>query len=115
MALLPICRAAEFDSKFLNRFKELNLKQQKEGLDLDLSIPIITSLEKKYTEASNIPMEPTTSLAPCQGKSPKECFEIPQKLVKDTGSEINVENFAILDERSKQDNTVWLMQASKKS
>ncbi|KAH0334627.1 hypothetical protein KCU81_g9359, partial [Aureobasidium melanogenum] len=114
MALLPVSCAAEFDSKFLDRFIELNLKQ-KEGLDLGLSIVVITSLDKRYTEASTIPMEPTSSAAPFQGKNPKECFEILQKLVKDTRSEINVENFAILDERSKEDDTVWLVQAFKNS
>ncbi|CAD0100475.1 unnamed protein product [Aureobasidium mustum] len=60
-------------------------------------------------------MSPTSSPAPFQDKTPKECSEILQALVKDTGSEINVENFAILDERSKEDDTVWLVQASKRS
>lgn len=60
-------------------------------------------------------MEPTTSPAPFQGKSPKECFETLQALVDNTGSEINVENFAILDERPKEDDTVLLVQAFKDS
>lgn len=134
MSLLPVCCVAEFDSKaaarqlalrsiehrltffqkFLDRFIELNLKQ-KEGVDLELSIVIITSLEKINTETSKSPMEPTTSPAPFQGKSPKECFDLLQALAKDTGSELNVENFAILDERSKEDDTVLLVQAFKNS
>lgn len=60
-------------------------------------------------------MEPTSSPAPFEGKNARECSELLQALVKDTGSEINVENFAILDERSKQDDTALLVQAFKKS
>lgn len=100
--------------KFLNRFVELYIKQ-KEGLNLDLSIVVITDLGKKYTGTSKLPMEPTSSPAPFEGKNARECSELLQALVKDTGSEINVENFAILDERSKQDDTALLVQAFKKS
>lgn len=86
-------------------------EHQKEGLDLDLSIVVITSLSKKYTETSTIPIEATSSPAPFPGKSPKECFELLQALAKDTSSDLHVENFAILDVKSKQDDTVLLVQA----
>lgn len=133
MSLLPVCCAAEFDSevspqqiarescitaeipqKFLDRFIELSLKQ-KEGLDLELAIVVITDLSKVYTEISKLPMEATTSPAPFQDKSAKECFDLLQVFVEDTGSDINVEFFAVLDERTRQDDTVLIVKASKKT
>jgi len=100
--------------KSLNRFIDLNIKQ-KEGLDLDLAIVVISDLSKTYTEVSKNPMEATTSPAPFQGKSAEECFVFLQALVKDTGSDVNVESFAILDERSREDDTVLIVKASEKT
>jgi len=100
--------------KFLNRFIELNVKQ-KEGLDLDLAIAVITDLSKTYTEVSKIPMEATTSPAPFQGRSAEECFKLLQAFMRDTGSDVNVKIFAILDERSKEDDTVVIVKASEKT
>lgn len=100
-------------SKFLDRFIDLNVKQ-KQGLDLDLAIVVITDLSKTYTKVSNVPMEAaTTSPAPFRGKSAKECFELLQAFVKDTGNDINVDFFAAVDERSREDDTVLIVQASK--
>lgn len=87
--------------------------KEKEGLDFDLTIVIITDLSKTYTEISKSPMNGTCSPAPFQGRSAKGCFELLQEFAKDTGSEINVEIFAILDERSREDDTVCIVKASK--
>jgi len=100
--------------KFLNRFIELNVKQ-KEGLDLNLAIVVITDLSKTYTKVSKIPMEATTSPAPFEGQKAEECFELLQAFVKDTRSDVNLEIFAILDERSREDDTVLIVQASERT
>lgn len=60
-------------------------------------------------------MNGTCSPAPFQGRSADECFELLQEFAKDTGSEIDVEIFAILDERSREDDTVCIVKASKKT
>ncbi|KAG9564682.1 hypothetical protein KCU71_g5888, partial [Aureobasidium melanogenum] len=96
--------------QFLNRFIKLNMKEKKD-LDLDLMIVVIDNLEKTYTEISELPMAASHSPAPFKGKNANECFEMLQKMKVDTGSEINVENFAVLDERSVEDDTVLLVQA----
>ncbi|TIA58614.1 hypothetical protein D6C77_05401, partial [Aureobasidium pullulans] len=100
--------------QFLDRFLELNAKE-KEGLDLDLNIVIITDLSKTYTEISKPPMIGTCSPAPFQGRSAEGCFELLQEFAKDTGSEIDVEIFAILDEISREDDTVCIVKASKRT
>ncbi|THW17601.1 hypothetical protein D6D24_03839 [Aureobasidium pullulans] len=102
MSLLP----------FLDRFLELNAKER-EGLDLELAIVTITDLSKTYTEISKSPMNGTCSPALFQGRSAEECFELLQEFAKDTGSKIDVEIFAILDERSREDDTVCILKASK--
>jgi len=92
----------------------LNAKER-EGLDLELAIVIITDLSKTYTETSKPPMNGTRSPAPFQGRSAEGCFELLQEFAKDTGSEIDVEIFAILDERSQEDDTACIVKASKKT
>lgn len=135
MSLLPVCCAADFDSKastsirlfqkpgtikltsrrkFLDRFLELNAKER-EGLDLELAIVIITDLSKTYTEISKSPINATCSPASFQGRSAEGCFELLQEFARDTGSEIDVEIFAILDERSGEDDTVCIAKASKRT
>lgn len=89
--------------------------KEKEGLDLDLNIVIITDLSKTYTEISKPPMIGTCSPAPFQGRSAEGCFELLQEFAKDTGSEIDVEIFAILDEISREDDTVCIVKASKRT
>jgi len=100
--------------QFLNRFIELNMKQ-KEGADLDLAIAVITDLSKTYTEISKIPMEATTSPALFRGKGAEECFEQLQAFVENTRSDVNVDIFAILDARSREDDTVLIVRASEKT
>lgn len=100
--------------QFLDRFLELNAKE-KEGHNLDLAIVIITDLSKTYTETSKSPMIGTCSPAPFQGRSAEGCFELLQEFARDTGSEIDVEIFAILDERSREDDTVCIVKASKRT
>lgn len=60
-------------------------------------------------------MEATASPAPFQGKSAEECFVSLPTSVRDTGSDVNVEFFAILDERSREDDTVLIVQASERT
>ncbi|KAG9565582.1 hypothetical protein KCU71_g5193, partial [Aureobasidium melanogenum] len=100
--------------QFLNRFIKLNMEEKKD-LDLDLMIVVVDDLNKTYTEISRLPMAASRSPAPLKGKNAKECFEILKKLKKDTGSEINVKNFAVLDGRSVEDDIVLLVQAFEKT
>lgn len=57
----------------------------------------------------NCPCSPV----PFQGRSAEGCFELLQEFAKDTRSEFDVENFAVLDERSQEDDTVCIVKASK--
>lgn len=89
--------------------------KEKENLNLDLMIVVVDNLEKTYTEISELPMAASHSPAPFEGKDARECFEVLKKMKADTKSEINVENFAVLDERSVEDDTVLIVQASGKT
>ncbi|CAD0089577.1 unnamed protein product [Aureobasidium mustum] len=89
--------------------------EEKENLNLDLMIVVIDNLEKTYAEISELPMAASHSPAPFKGKNAEECFEMLKKMKADTGSEINVENFAVFDERSVEDDTVLIVQASEKT
>lgn len=97
--------------QFLNCFIKLNMEEKKD-LNLDLMIVVIDNLEKTYTEISELPMAASHLPAPFKGRNAKECFEILRKTKVDTGSEINVENFAV---RSVEDDTVLLVQAFEKT
>lgn len=70
------------------------------------------TFEKTYSEISKVPMEPTCSPAPFRAKSVAECLGLVQAFVEDTRSGIGVEVFAILDERSREDDTVRIVKAS---
>lgn len=47
--------------------------------------------------------------SPFIGKTPDECYRLLIKLKEDTESEIQIYQFAIMDERSAQDDTVLLV------
>lgn len=65
----------------------------------------------------------SVSLAPCEDdidpsspfihKTPEECYDLLVQLREDTESEIITNYFAIMDERSAQDNTVLLVTAGR--
>lgn len=73
----------------------------------------VDTLDDYYSEASEAPMEVDSDPnSPFIRKSPQECYELLLKLREDTESEIITNYFAIMDERSIQDDTVLLVCAS---
>lgn len=94
-------------SQFLDSFVAANLESKG---DDELMVVVVDDLGNKYTEASKQPMKATSS--PFSNKSAEDCFEILQKLVDQTGSQINPECFAIFDERSPKDKSVLMVQGS---
>lgn len=65
-------------------------------------------------EPSSTPTEAdSASDSPFIGQTPQECHRLLVKLRDDTESEIMPDFFAILDERSTQDNTVLLVTAAR--
>ena len=78
------------------------------------NIIFMDSLKSTYTdedvpELGNNSSSSTTS--PFIGKNATECYEILERLSQEEGSSINPEPFAILDERSVQDDTALLCEA----
>lgn len=69
------------------------------------------SLKATYTD-EDVPElgnnSPSLSTSPFMGKSASECYQILERLSQEEGSSINPEPFAILDERSMQDDTALL-------
>jgi len=78
------------------------------------NIVFMDSLKASYTD-EDVPTlgNNTTSLAtsPFIGKTASECYQILEQLAQQEGSSINPEPFAILDERSMQDDTALLCEA----
>jgi len=78
------------------------------------NVVFMDSLKASYTDedvptlGNNIPSSPTS---PFLGKNASECYQILEQLASQEGSSINPEPFAILDERSMQDDTVLLCEA----
>jgi hypothetical protein len=93
----------------MDRFIEEN------GVDEDeLDIVFVDSIDDYYYEASKAPREDGSDpSSPFIGKTPQECHQLLLKLRKDTESEIITDIFAIMDERSTQDDTVLLVCAEK--
>lgn len=78
------------------------------------NLVFVDSIDNYYDEASETPVEDESSPdSPFIGKTPQECYQLLSKLVKDTGSEIMTEYFAIMDERSTEDDTVLLVCAER--
>jgi hypothetical protein len=76
----------------------------------------IDSSNTYYDEVSQVPIEHDSNpQSPYIGKTPEECHVMLVKLCEDTGSEITTYYFAIMDERSSQDDTVLLVYAEKDS
>lgn len=73
----------------------------------------VDTLDDYYSEASEAPMEVDSNPnSPFNHKTPQECYELLLKLREDTESEVITHYFAIMDERSTQDDTVLLVCAS---
>jgi hypothetical protein len=77
-------------------------------------IVFVDSLEISYTE-DDVPTvgnnTASSATSPFQGKNASECHDLLKQLSEEPGSSINPEPFAILDDRSMQDDTVLLCEA----
>ena len=82
---------------------------EESGADEDGSLVFVDCLDNYYDEASEIPVDDCDPSSPFIGKTPDECYRLLIKLRKDTESEIMIYQFAIMDERSAQDDTVLLV------
>lgn len=89
-------------------FIKRNLRKSRQD---ELLVVLVDDLRKKYTEPSKLPRGPTLSLTPFEGKDAKECLELLRKLVHNTGSEIDLDQFAVIDQRSVEDGSVLIAQA----
>jgi hypothetical protein len=93
----------------MDRFIEDN------GVDEDnWRFVFVDSIDDYYDEASEAPMEDGSNLnSPFIGKTPEECHQLLLKLHEYTESEMMTDVFAIMDERSTQDDTVLLVCAER--
>lgn len=82
---------------------------EESGADEDKSLVFVDCLDNYYDEASEIPVDECDPNSPFVGKTPEDCYRLLIKLRKDTESEIMIYQFAIMDERSAQDDTVLLV------
>jgi len=74
----------------------------------DWGLVFVDSIDGYYDEASTLPTEADSNPnSPFIGKSPQECHQL-LLLHEDTESEIITGTFAIMDERSTQDDIVLL-------
>jgi hypothetical protein len=81
--------------------------------DDDWDMVFVDCLDNYYDEPSMIPTDTDSDPdSPFLHKTPEECFQLLTKLREDTESEITPGIFAIMDERSAQDDTVLLVYAS---
>lgn len=89
----------------MNRFIE------QRGVDEDKWwLVFVDRIDDYYDEASEAPIEDNSNPnSPFIGKTPQECHQLLLKLLEDTESEILANYFAIMDERSTQDDTVLLV------
>lgn len=93
----------------MNRFIE------QKGVDEDeWNLVFVDSINDYYDEASEALIEDDSSPdSPFIGQTPQECHQLLLKLLEDTGSEIMTDYFAIMDDRSTQDDTVLLVCAER--
>ncbi|KAG9693758.1 hypothetical protein KCU95_g6221, partial [Aureobasidium melanogenum] len=103
----PIVCAAALTEEVMNRFIEDNDMDEDEW-----NFVFVDSIDECYDEPSFAPVEgPSNPNSPFIGKSPEECHKLLLKLCEDTESELLHRYFAIMDERSMQDDTVLLVRA----
>jgi hypothetical protein len=87
---------------------------EENGVDDEVwMLVFVDCLDNYYDEPSMIPTDADSDPdSPFLNKSPEECFKLLHKLREDTESEILTNIFAIMDERSAQNDTVLLVYAS---
>lgn len=79
---------------------------------MDVNIVFVDSLTAAYTEPSELGSNEASSAAsPFKGKTTHECYILLQQLRQQSGSDIDYEHFAIMDERSLEDDTLLLAEA----
>lgn len=88
---------------------------EQKGVDEDdWNLVFVDSIDDYYDEASEALIEDDSSPdSPFIGQTPQECHQLLLKLLEDTGSEIMTDYFAIMDDRSTQDDTVLLVCAER--
>ena len=75
----------------------------------DFYFIFVDSLTTECDEPSESPVEGASSnTSPFKGKSIHECYLLLQQLVNYTASDVDYDCFAIMDDRSLRDDTVWL-------
>ncbi|KAF2159720.1 hypothetical protein M409DRAFT_29880 [Zasmidium cellare ATCC 36951] len=100
--LFPVCCTAEIPAEVMTRFIEANDEN-------NFFFVFVDSLTEEYDEPSEAPVTNASSPnSPFIGKSTHECYELLQQLLEDTGSDIDYDCFAIMDERSIRDDTLLL-------
>lgn len=78
----------------MNRFISLNTYKG------PFNMVFIDDLSTYYSAETTTPVQQPSS--PFKGKPPHECYLLLRQLVKDTGSQINWQEFTIIDEQSLQ-------------
>lgn len=105
--LFPVCCAADISAEVKDRF--LRLAQDRSGNEHFLVF--VDSLEVKYTEPSEHGYStPGAASSPFKGQTTDACAMLLQQLRRN-GSDIDFEIFAIMDDRSLEDDTVLLVEA----
>ncbi|KAK4565369.1 hypothetical protein LTR86_003986 [Recurvomyces mirabilis] len=105
--LYPVCCATDLSAQV----KDQILEEAQDGMGVDHYLVFVDSLTKQYAEVSDHGYnEPSDSASPFKGKTPEECAALLQQLRRN-GADINFQHFAVVDERSLQDETLWLVKA----
>lgn len=79
----------------MNRFIQLNMSGN------IFNMTFIDSLEDYYKDETELPVqEPSSTSSPFKGKSPHECYLLLKRLIRETESQIDWQEFVIVDERS---------------
>jgi hypothetical protein len=72
----------------------------------------VDSITEAYTKRHSFGNNtPTPPISPFKGKNAEQCWYLLKRLCAETGSQIDQDNFAILDERSLLDDTALVVQA----
>ena len=79
---------------------------------METNMVFVDSLTFTYSEASEIgeSSSATSSDSPFKDKSTHDCYLLLKRLREETGSDVSCELFAIMDQRSLEDDTLLLAQ-----